>query len=129
MEIYQEYGNDLVVTATGDLLTADGGELTNQRIIRRLLTTPITVINPPDYLDEPTYGAGLPQFVGRPNSPEVEEEINGLVTSQMYLENTVAQNPPPEITITGLPDELNMQIKYTNLLTNQQAVISFSVNG
>jgi hypothetical protein len=129
MEIYQEYGNDLQVTATGDLLTVDGTELSNQRIIRRLLTTPITVISPPDYMDHPTYGAGLPQFIGRPFSTELEEEINGLITSQMFLEESVAKTPPPEITMKILTNYIEVRITYTNVLTNQQAVISFTVNG
>ncbi len=124
MEIYQEFGNDLVVE-NGDLLPVDGVELTNQRVIRRLLTAPISVSNPPDYLANPTYGAGLPQFVGRNETQDVYNQITGLITSQMYLEATVSQNPAPVITILGLTGQINVQISYKNLLTNTQEVITF----
>jgi hypothetical protein len=127
MEIYQDFGNDLVVTPTGDLQTADGITLSNQRIIRRLLTTPISVANPPDYLQNPTYGAGLPQFIGRINTTQTYNEIKGLITSQMYQETTVAQTPPPDIQLSGLPNQLIGTITYTYAVTNQQAVINFSI--
>lgn len=131
-EIYQDYGNDVVLTAAGDLLTADGATLSNQRIIRRLLTTPISVANPPDYLANPTYGAGLPQFIGRNNSPALYDEIKRLIISQTLLEQTVAQNPLPTVVLTsqdqnGLIQQLSAAITYTNLLTNQQIVVTVNV--
>jgi hypothetical protein len=127
MEVYQEFGNDLVITLNGDLQTVDGIELSNQRIIRRLFTTPIAVANPPDYLQQPTYGAGLPQFIGRLNTPQTYNEIKGLIISQMYLEETVAQTPPPDIELQGLPNALVGTITYIYAPTNQQAVINFSL--
>lgn len=132
-EIYQDYGNDVVLTAAGDLLTADGATLSNQRIIRRLLTTPISVANPPDYLANPTYGAGLPQFIGRNNSPALYDEIKRLIISQTLLEQTVAQNPLPTVVLTsqdqnGLIQQLSAAITYTNLLTNQQIVATVNVS-
>lgn len=126
-EIYHEYGNDLVITLNGDLQTVDGVELSNQNIIRRLLTTPITVANPPDYLQNPTYGAGLPQFIGRLDTTQTYNEIKALITAQIYLEPTVAQTPPPEIELQGLPNGLSGTITYTYAPTNQQAVVSFTV--
>lgn len=128
MEIFQEYGNDLVVnTVTGDLISVDGVELTRQRIIRRLLTSPIIVTNPPDYLENPTYGAGVAQFVGDIGTETVINKIKGLITSQMYLEQTVSQNPPPVITITSNQSQLNCVINYKELLTNTQTVINFTI--
>jgi hypothetical protein len=126
MEVYQEFGNDLFINLNGDLQTVDGVELSNQRIIRRLFTTPITVANPPDYLQQPTYGAGLPQFIGRLNTPQTYNEIKGLIISQMYLEETVAQTPPPDIELQGLPYSLVGTITYIYAPTNQQAVINFT---
>lgn len=127
MEIYHEFGNDLVITLNGDLQTVDNVELSNQRIIRRLLTTPIAVANPPDYLQQPTYGAGLPQFIGRLNTPQTYTEIKALIISQMYLEPTVQQTPPPEIELQGLPDSLVCTITYIYAPSSQQAVINFTV--
>lgn len=127
MEIYHDFGNDLVITANGDLQTADGIELSNQRIIRRLLTTPITVSNPPDYLQRPTYGAGLPQFIGQLNTPQIYNQIKSLIISQMYEEKTVSQTPPPDVQISGLPNYLSATITYNYAATNQQVVIAFTV--
>lgn len=126
MEIYQDYGNDLLVNANGDLQTADEEVLSNQRIIRRLITIPISVSPIPDYLQQPTYGCGLGQFIGQLLTPEIFNQITGLITSQMYLETSVAQNPPPVIQITGLPNIINCTITYNNLLTNKQSVINFT---
>jgi hypothetical protein len=127
MEIYHEFGNDVVITVNGDLQTVDGVELSNQRIIRRLLTNPIVIANPPDYLQQPTYGAGLPQFIGRLNTPQTYNEIKALITAQMYLEETVLQTPPPVIELQGLPDSLSGTITYVYAPTNQQTVVSFSL--
>ncbi len=127
MEIFQEFGNDLVVSDEGDLETVDGVALTNQRIVRRLLTTPISVISPPDYIDNPTYGAGTPQFIGQLQTPEIVEKITGLINSQIFLEDNVAQIPAPVITITGLPNQINCTILYQNILTNSQQVITVAL--
>lgn len=53
------FGNDLSVSAAGDLLAVDGDTKTQQRILRRLLT------NPGDMMFHPDYGAGLGQWVGK----------------------------------------------------------------
>ena len=52
-DINHLWGNDLAFSATGDLATADVPTLTQQRVLRRLLT------NPGDYIWELDYGAGL----------------------------------------------------------------------
>lgn len=127
MEIYHDYGNDLIVTPTGDLQSVDGITLSNQRIIRRLLTTPISVANPPDYLQQPTYGAGLPQFIGQPNTPQTYNKIKGLIIAQMYQEETVAQTPAPDIELTGLPKQLIGKISYNYAATNEQVIINFTI--
>lgn len=130
-EIYQDYGNDLVLTSAGDLMFADGPTLSNQRIVRRLLTTPITVANPPDYLANPTYGAGLPQFIGKNNSPAIFDEIKRLIVSQMLLEQTVAQTPKPIVVLNSSGNntiqQLTAQITYTYIVTNQQLVVTVSI--
>lgn len=125
-EVYQDYGNDLALEQ-GDLAIASDEVLSNQRIVRRLLTTPIEVYNPPDYLDHPTYGGGLGRFIGKNATTSVVNEIKGVITSQMYLESTVGKNPPPKIEISGLPDKLSCRIEYTNILIDKQAVVQFSI--
>jgi hypothetical protein len=121
MEIYQDFGNDLVVNQNGDLQVADGTTLSNQRVVRRLLT------NPGTYLWNPNYGAGLPQFIGDLNSSDNYQKIKGRITSQMYLEDSVSQVPPPDIELTSITNQLNGTINYTNSITNTQAVITLPV--
>lgn len=125
-EVYQDYGNDLVLE-NGDLKVASDQQLSEQRIIRRLLTVPIEVANPPDYFDHPTYGAGVGKFIGQNETPDLIAKIKGIITSQMYLEQTVGKNPAPKIEISGLPNQINCKITYTYALTNNQAVVQFSV--
>src|SRR5208337_4770636 len=108
MEIFQDFGNDLILTGAGDLLTTNGVTLSNQRIVRRLLTNPL------DYLWEPTYGAGVPQYIGKLNTPDNFNTISATIKAQMYLEQTVSQSPEPVITLTSLPNELQGSIVYTN---------------
>ena len=73
-DVYHVFGSDLVVSANGDLLTADTVNLSQQRVLRRLLT------NPNDYIWQPTYGAGLPQKVGDPFDVAT---IDSIITAQM----------------------------------------------
>lgn len=127
MEIFQDYGNDLVLTDAGDLMTADGVVLSEQRVVRRLLTAPITVSNPPDYLEHPDYGAGLPQFVGQLATPEIVDQIRGLIISQMFLEESVARTPAPVIDITMTPNNFKCIITYTNAISNSQSVITLDL--
>lgn len=121
MEIYQDFGNDLVLNAAGDLQVADGEVLSNQRIVRRLLANPL------DYFWQPTYGAGLGQYIGEPENPQIYNKIKGLIIEQMFLEETVAQTPAPQIELSGLPNELNAKITYTYQPTTQQSVITLSL--
>ena len=52
----QLWGDDLTLTATGQVALVDGTPKGEQRVLRRLLT------NPGDYIWHPEYGAGLPRW-------------------------------------------------------------------
>ena len=106
MDLFNYFGSDLSTSHTGDLLLVDGITLSQQRILRRLLT------NPGDYIFDLTYGAGLPSFIGIPLSQSVYAQITGLITSQMYLETSVQQNPPPIITLKSNQNTLFVNIQY-----------------
>lgn len=121
MEVYHEFGSDLELTPQGDLKTADGAELTNQRIVRRLLT------NAPDYIWIPGYGAGIPKYIGQLNDPTIFKTIKGAITSQMYLEDAVSQSPPPDIQFQVEPNFLECTITYMHKFVNKQVVVSFTV--
>lgn len=112
------FGSDLNLSATGDLLTADGLAEGLQRVLRRLLT------NEEDYLWQPIYGAGLPSYIGQPLD---QAAITALIKSQMYLEPDVAHDPEPQVDLQAIPNGISVQITYTSVDTGQSTLLSFDV--
>jgi hypothetical protein len=120
-DIAQTWGSDLQVSASGDLLTADGTQLGQQRVLRRLLT------NVGDYIWQLSYGAGLGGFVG---SPVNAQQIQAIARQQMYREAVVARNPAPVITVnTTTGGTVTLNIQYVDAPSNQPVVLSFSLTG
>jgi len=113
------FGGDLAVGPTGDLAVADGTVLTQQRVLRRLLT------NTGGYIWQLSYGAGLAQFVGQPRAPAA---MQGVARSQILQESAVANSPPPSITANGESDgTVTLSIVYTDGATQETSTLSFSV--
>lgn len=125
-DLFQWYGNDFQVNVNGDLLSADGTTWTQQRIVRRLLTSQGT------YLFHPEYGAGLGRFIGDNLSPDLFQEINNICVTQILLEKAVAKNPRPTVTpriLTILEmTVLNIAIQYYDLELQETVYLSFNVN-
>ena len=113
-------GSDLLFTSTGDLQTVEGDTLTQQRILRRLMTAPGS------YIWHPTYGAGLPTYIGKPLSDELFSELRALIISQVLEESGVAKNPIPVVTLTSVPFALFGQINYVSAFSNAPIVLSFN---
>lgn len=112
------FSGDLIVSATGDLLVATDLDESNQRILRRLNT------NPADYIWEPDYGAGLPRKIGGTLD---EPELQALIQSQMYMEQSVSQNPSPQISTTAIANGFQVNIGYVENNSNQPQTLSFQV--
>lgn len=111
---------DLVQTPTGDLQTVHGSALGTQRVIRRLLTAPKAL------LFHPTYGAGLPEKIGRPINVKT---ITGLTRAQIYQEAAVAQTPAPTIDVAEIPagsGEQLITVKYQDLETGAPMLLTFN---
>ena len=87
------WGGDLTLSSTAGLALVDGAALTEQRLIRRLLT------NPGDDLWNVNYGAGLGRFVG---SPVNTAALSALISEQALLEATVASVTSVTVTQDGL---------------------------
>jgi phage baseplate assembly protein W len=118
-DLAQFYGNDLAVGPGGDLATVDTTQLGQQRVLRRLLT------NPGDYLWNPSYGAGLAQFVGLPVNAA---RIASVIRSQIFQEPAVAPSPAPLIAVAaGASGTVAVQISYADSTTGETQVLSFSV--
>lgn len=121
-DIAHYFGGDLAPGITGDLAPASGTLRGQQRVLRRLLT------NPGDYVFQPSYGAGLPQWIGRLLDVG---KVSALIRSQILLEDSVAKLPPPVITVTQTPTDLTglaVRIAYNDAATNAPVVLSFNVS-
>ena len=113
------FGQDLAVSTTGDLQLSDGKLLTQERILRRLLT------NNADYIWQLSYGAGLGKFVGQPGSPAA---ISGVVRSQILQEVRVANTPGPTIDTNMNNDgTLTLNINYTDAQNYQASTLTFNL--
>lgn len=110
------FGGDLSFGDAGDLALASGAALTEQRVLRRLLT------NPGDYIWQLGYGAGLGQFVG---SAGARGAVAAVARAQMGNETRVAQAPPPQITVdSASPAGITMTIAYQDAVTGQGVVLA-----
>lgn len=118
MDIAHYFSSDLALGATGGLQVADDTLLSQQRILRRLLT------NPGDYIWEPDYGAGLPRYIGQKLDLTA---LTALIRSQMYLEGSVEQQPEPQIEVTPILNGVYVRIQYVEAQTGKPATLSFDV--
>lgn len=126
-DLYHYWGNDLIASGTGDLQTVNGTTRGQQRVLRRLLTNPATPTTPGDYIFEPTYGAGLPAFIGQPID---KQKVVAAIRAQMLLESAVAQTPAPVIVVnqTGADNTaFSVSIAYNDAVTSAPVALSFTV--
>ena len=122
-DLYHYFGTDLSSSNTGDLLTVTDVTRGQQRVLRRLLT------NPGDYIFQPTYGAGLAQWIGT-NADLVAMEA--LIRAQMLLEPTVATQPEPDVRVSPIANQAGggfaVAIRYTDAPSGAAVVLSFDVS-
>lgn len=115
-------GGDISASSTGDVATATDTLRGQQRVLRRLLT------NPGDYIFEPTYGAGLAQWIGK-NADLAK--LRALCVGQMALEPSVAASPAPQVNLTQIANAdgggFAVAIAYTDATTGQPVFLSFNV--
>lgn len=115
------WGGDLAISAGGDVALTNGAPLSEQRVLRRLLT------NSAAYLWHLDYGAGLGAYVG---TTATINTIGGVVRAQMRLEQSVSQATPPTVATQGLsPGCIGVSISYLLAPDNTTQVLSFSVGG
>jgi len=121
-DLSHQWGSDLLIGPTGDLATASGTQLGQQRVLRRLLT------NVDDYIWQLTYGAGLARLIGQPGSAMA---IGALIRSQIFKEAAVARTPEPVIDVQvspdGAPSTVYVHIRYVDAAGGQTQSLSFSV--
>lgn len=124
------WGEDLSVSATGDLLVASQTVAGEQRVLRRLLTNPELVDDSGntqasgDYIFHPTYGAGLPRVVG---SPVNVVELQAAIASQLSQEQAVATAPKPAVSLTTFQNGMNVFIQYNDANSQLPVILDFDV--
>lgn len=119
-DLSQYVGGDLSPSSSGDLQAASGTLRGQQRVLRRLLT------NPGDYLFHPDYGAGLPQYVGRPLDVA---KMGALILGQMLMEDAVARLPAPAINVKPLPGgAIAVSIRYHDARSGEPVTLQFDVS-
>jgi hypothetical protein len=111
-------GSDIAASANGDILLADSLVLSQQNILRRLLT------NPGDYIWQPTYGAGLPSKIGQ--AVDIAS-VKSIILANMLLENSVARNPAPVINVTPISNGIYVEIIYTEVDSQLPVTLQFNV--
>ena len=120
-DLSHQWGADLAVGPTGDLATADGSLLGQQRVLRRLLT------NPGDYIWQLDYGAGLGRFIGKPVNAG---QIQAAIRSQIFKEAAVARTPEPTINVNlGPAGVVAVDIRYVDAISGQTQILSVTVGG
>ena len=118
-DLRHQFGADLTVGPTGDVATASGTLLGQQRVLRRLLT------NPGDYVWHTGYGAGLAQFVGQPADAL---RIRAVIRGQIFKEAVVAQSPEPAIEVwSDGAGTVTVQVRYADALTGETQVLGFTL--
>ena len=121
-DIAHQWGSDLTINSTGDLTSASGASLAQQRVLRRLLTSP------GDYIWQLDYGAGLARFIGQPGNAL---KIKAVIRSQIFREASVARTPEPIIDVSfgpaGAAGTVYVHIRYVDAVSGQTQLLAFSV--
>lgn len=83
--------------------------------------------NPGSYIGQPTYGAGLPQYIGKTANVR---KLQALVQSQMLLEDSVAKKPAPVVTISQSANlsAITVNISYTDIPSNAPTVLAYTLS-
>ncbi len=117
-DLFHFWGSDLSLSSTGDLAIADIPVVTQQRVLRRLLT------NPGDDIWSPDYGAGLASFVGLPGTVRA---IQAVIHGQIFKEAAIAHTPEPTVDLQADPTgSLYVQIRYADAQTGTTQTLTFT---
>jgi hypothetical protein len=117
-DIAHYWGQDISSDDSGDFLLATGVAYANQRVLRRLLTSP------GEYVWHAGYGAGLPKEIGHLVD---SRRIEGLIREHLALEAVVSRDPLPTVSVTQLQGGVFVQIGYTEAVSQQRSSLQFEL--
>jgi hypothetical protein len=130
-DLHHYIGDDLGVSATGDLrVTEDDTIEGQQRLLRRLLTNSamydvlgnVTAIG--DNLFHQDYGASAGRHVGDTLGIPA---IRSTIRKQIFNEAIVARFPEPVIAATAIDKGVSVSIQYTDSSTGKQTSLNFDI--
>lgn len=110
-------GNDFTLSPTGDLAVATAAAWGQQRVLRRLLTTPGADLWALEY------GAGLPLMIGQPADPR---RIAAITKAQMLQESAVGRSPMPDVQISAQNNGVVVEyVRYADATTGTSQILTF----
>jgi phage baseplate assembly protein W len=118
VDLYHMIGNDLNHGSSGDLQSVDGTIQGQQRVLRRLLTSPGT------YIWQTDYGGGLPALVGQTLDTGA---ITAVIRNQLALEAVVASDPAPVIMVHPIANGVFVTISYVDADNGAQTTLNFNL--
>jgi hypothetical protein len=113
--LYLEWGGDFVLTPNGGLQEAVGWDLVRQNL-ERLILTNFGTVQPDgeqtigDDIFHPEYGIGTRATIGQVRVPNTVAEVKRKVKSAIAQYNEIAQNPPPIVSVTPIPQGFEIYI-------------------
>lgn len=102
MDLYLDYGSDLVLDQNGGLSTATGWDETRQRILRDLCTNSRSVLPDgtpvqPEYVYDVNYGRNFRVLVDQPLGARYRSTLQQAVYAAVMVDVAVNTQTPPVI--------------------------------
>jgi hypothetical protein len=123
VDAFCEFADDIQLDPSGGIQSAIGWDEARQEIERDIFTNP-QGIGPngqylqPDYTWDPTFGTGLPRFVGRLGAPTTIKTLQSKLLTAVLSNPVVLQQPAPIVQFALNQHNLNIFISV--FLANQQ---------
>ena len=105
MDLFLEYGGDLVLDQNGGLQTAVGWDETRQRIVRHLCTNSRSILPDgtpvaPEYIYDVTYGLDFRRLVDEPIGAKYQSTLMQAVIAAVTSDASVNTNVPPSVKLS-----------------------------
>lgn len=110
------WDDDLQVSNTGDIALSDGIDLSNQRIVRRLMT----ILG--EYVWHVEYGASVPKRIGDTLDLSLVESV---IRNQIYLEEAVSKEDDITLEVSPILNGVFVSLVYIEALSGRQASLQF----
>lgn len=129
VDLYLDWGSDLVLRPAGDFQLAGGWDLVRQRCVRRILTNPATVDDQrtpiaPDYVFDPAYGHGVRLKIGVAMLGQDLYDLQQAIAEGCLLEPGVARDPAPQVATRAGADHATFVFINVTLATGEDGTIA-----